>query len=105
VRDQLRLAAAAPGLAQFLGYRQSWLRGDVMAGLTVATYLVPQAMAYATVAGLSPVAGVWASLLPAMSAETQAMLRACAARAEALRAEGKVCGELGPSPDDMPPKN
>ena len=35
-----------------------------MAGLTVATYLVPQAMAYATVAGLSPVAGLWASLLP-----------------------------------------
>ena len=64
MRDQLRLAAAAPGLAQFLGYRQSWLRGDVMAGLTVATYLVPQAMAYATVAGLSPVAGLWASLLP-----------------------------------------
>jgi MFS superfamily sulfate permease-like transporter len=64
VREQLRLAAATPGLAQFLGYRRSWLRGDVMAGLTVATYLVPQAMAYATVAGLSPVAGLWASLLP-----------------------------------------
>jgi SulP family sulfate permease len=64
VRDQLHLAAATPGLAQFLGYRRSWLRGDVMAGLTVATYLVPQAMAYATVAGLSPVAGLWASLLP-----------------------------------------
>jgi high affinity sulfate transporter 1 len=64
VRGQLHLAAATPGLAQFLGYRRSWLRGDVMAGLTVATYLVPQAMAYATVAGLSPVAGLWAALLP-----------------------------------------
>ena len=35
-----------------------------MAGLTVVAYLVPQAMAYATVAGLAPVAGLWASLLP-----------------------------------------
>jgi high affinity sulfate transporter 1 len=55
---------AAPGLAQFRGYQRSWLRGDVMAGLTVVAYLVPQAMAYATVAGLAPVAGLWASLLP-----------------------------------------
>ena len=57
-------AAAAPGLAQFRGYQRSWLRGDVLAGLTVVAYLVPQAMAYATVAGLAPVAGLWASLLP-----------------------------------------
>ena len=57
-------AAVAPGLAQFRGYQRSWLRGDVLAGLTVVAYLVPQAMAYATVAGLAPVAGLWASLLP-----------------------------------------
>lgn len=50
MRGRLRLAATAPGLAQFLGYQRSWLRGDVMAGLTVVAYLVPQAMAYATVA-------------------------------------------------------
>ena len=41
-----------PGLAQFRGYQRGWLRGDVVAGLTVAAYLVPQVMAYATVAGL-----------------------------------------------------
>ncbi|TGD89069.1 sulfate permease [Mycolicibacterium sp. CH28] len=56
--------AAAPGLAQFRGYRRSWLRGDVLAGLTVAAYLVPQVMAYATIAGLSPVVGLWGALLP-----------------------------------------
>ena len=56
--------ALAPGLAQFRGYRRSWLRGDIAAGLTVAAYLVPQVMAYATIAGLSPVVGLWASLLP-----------------------------------------
>jgi len=64
VNLRLDRAAVAPGLAQFRGYQRSWLRGDVMAGLTVAAYLVPQAMAYATVAGLAPVAGLWASLLP-----------------------------------------
>ena len=41
-----------------------WLRGDVVAGLTVAAYLVPQVMAYATVAGLPPVVGLWAALAP-----------------------------------------
>ncbi|CDP85788.1 MULTISPECIES: SulP family inorganic anion transporter [Mycolicibacterium] len=53
-----------PGLGQFAGYQRSWLRGDVLAGVTVAAYLVPQVMAYATVAGLPPVAGLWAALAP-----------------------------------------
>jgi high affinity sulfate transporter 1 len=43
-------------------YRRSWLRGDLIAGVTVAAYLIPQVMAYATVAGLDPVAGLWAAL-------------------------------------------
>lgn len=54
----------APGVAQFQGYQRAWLRGDVLAGLTVAAYLVPQVMAYATVAGLPPVVGLWAALAP-----------------------------------------
>jgi high affinity sulfate transporter 1 len=40
-------SAVAPGLSQFRGYQRDWLRGDVVAGLTVAAYLVPQVMAYA----------------------------------------------------------
>ncbi|MFE7172947.1 SulP family inorganic anion transporter [Streptomyces sp. NPDC057616] len=56
----------APGLAVLAGYRRSWLRGDLLAGLTVAAYLVPQVMAYAGVAGLPPVAGLWA-ILPALA--------------------------------------
>ena len=41
-------------------YERGWLRGDVLAGITVAAYLVPQVMAYAEVAGLPAVAGLWA---------------------------------------------
>jgi sulfate permease, SulP family len=60
----MRWSDLAPGLEQFHAYRRTWLRGDVVAGLTVAAYLVPQVMAYATVAGLPPVVGLWAALVP-----------------------------------------
>lgn len=53
-----------PGIAQFRGYQRRWLRGDLLAGITVAAYLVPQVMAYAEVAGLPPVTGLWAMLGP-----------------------------------------
>jgi len=51
-----------PRPAVLRGYQRSWLRHDLVAGVTVAAYLVPQVMAYATVAGLPPVAGLWAAL-------------------------------------------
>ncbi|WP_199522397.1 SulP family inorganic anion transporter [Geodermatophilus marinus] len=50
----------APNLHVLVHYRRSWLRGDLVAGVGVAAYLVPQVMAYATVAGLPPVTGLWA---------------------------------------------
>ena len=59
-----RLDAVLPGLRVLRGYRRVWLRGDVVAGVTVAAYLVPQVMAYASLAGLPPVAGLWGILLP-----------------------------------------
>ncbi len=52
-----------PGPARLIGlhrYSRSWLRGDLLAGVTVAAYLVPQVMAYAQVAGLRPAAGLLA---------------------------------------------
>ncbi|OIJ68712.1 sodium-independent anion transporter [Streptomyces mangrovisoli] len=54
-----------PGLAPLAHYRRSWIGGDLLAGCTVAAYLVPQVMAYAGVAGLPPVSGLWA-ILPAL---------------------------------------
>ena len=38
------------------------MRWDVLAGVTVAAYLVPQCMAYGVLAGLDPVVGLWAAL-------------------------------------------
>src|SRR5690606_4571331 len=44
------------------GYRRSWLRPDVVAGLTVWAVLVPEALAYATIAGVPPVVGLYAAV-------------------------------------------
>ncbi|HTU96936.1 MAG TPA: SulP family inorganic anion transporter [Solirubrobacteraceae bacterium] len=43
------------------GYQKSWLRGDVVAGLTVWAVLIPEALAYASIAGVSPVVGLYAA--------------------------------------------
>jgi SulP family sulfate permease len=48
------------------GYRRTWLTGDVVAGLTVWAVLVPEALAYATIAGVSPVVGLYAAACGAM---------------------------------------
>lgn len=53
-----------PGLKKLLAYQSRWLRGDILAGLTVAAYLIPQCMAYGELAGVEPVAGLWAILPP-----------------------------------------
>ncbi len=53
-----------PGLKRLLSYQLPWLRSDVLAGVTVAAYLIPQCMAYGELAGVDPVVGVWAILPP-----------------------------------------
>jgi high affinity sulfate transporter 1 len=45
-------------------YERAWLRPDVMAGLTIAAFTVPEAIAYAELAGLPPQAGLYASIAP-----------------------------------------
>ncbi|MET9272089.1 SulP family inorganic anion transporter [Kribbella sp. NPDC003557] len=44
------------------GYRLPWLRRDLVAGLTVWAVLVPESLAYATIAGVSPVVGLYAAV-------------------------------------------
>ncbi|MDI1461147.1 sulfate permease [Catellatospora sp. KI3] len=64
--DRPRSTSLLPGLAALREYDRTWLRGDLLAGATVAAYLVPQVMAYAGLAGLPPVAGLWAAV-PALA--------------------------------------
>ncbi len=44
------------------GYRRAWLRGDLIAGLTVWAVLIPESLAYATIAGVPPVLGLYAAI-------------------------------------------
>ena len=49
-------------LGSFEGYRTTWARGDVVAGLTVWAVLVPESLAYATISGVPPVVGLYAAV-------------------------------------------
>jgi hypothetical protein len=51
-----------PGLRTIRAYRRSWLGHDVVAGLVVATPLVPAGMGYAEAAGLPAVSGLYATM-------------------------------------------
>lgn len=45
-------------------YDRADLAGDIIAGLTISVMLIPQGMAYALLAGLPPIVGLYASVLP-----------------------------------------
>ncbi|ORA37120.1 SulP family inorganic anion transporter [Mycobacterium aquaticum] len=53
--------APSPAL---LPYQRQWLRGDVFAGLTAGAVVIPQAMAYATVANMPVEFGLYSCMLP-----------------------------------------
>jgi high affinity sulfate transporter 1 len=57
------LSRAIPGLRQVASYRGSWLRQDVVAGIVLTTLLVPQGMAYAELAGLPVITGLYTTIL------------------------------------------
>lgn len=59
-----RLRNAIPLLNQLSAYDRESLSGDLSAGLTVGVMLIPQGMAYALIAGLPPIYGLYASLIP-----------------------------------------
>ena len=55
-------AGLRPGLSALRQRDLPAVRGDVLAGVTVAAYLVPQVLAYAEVAGLAAVTGLWTAV-------------------------------------------
>ena len=61
------MARTFPVTTQLPNYPQRNARNDLIAGITVAALAIPSAMAYAELAGLSPVAGLYALLLPAVA--------------------------------------
>lgn len=56
-----------PIIPRLWTYRRSWLRADLFAGLTMWAVLVPEAMAYAGIAGVDPVIGLYTIPLPLLA--------------------------------------
>jgi MFS superfamily sulfate permease-like transporter len=40
-------------------YERSWLKGDLIAGMTVSAVLIPSALAYAGIVGVKPIVGLY----------------------------------------------
>ena len=57
-----KLAEAVPGVGAVRTYQKAWLRPDLVAGIVLAAILVPQGMAYAELAGLPPVTGLYTTI-------------------------------------------
>ena len=55
--------ALFPPAQWLVSYQASWLRQDVVAGITLAAYAIPVALAYATLAGLPPQYGIYCYLV------------------------------------------
>jgi high affinity sulfate transporter 1 len=56
------VARHVPGVGVVRGYERSWLRFDLVAGFVLAAILVPQGMAYAELAGLPAVTGLYTTI-------------------------------------------
>ena len=59
----MSVARFIPGLDALSSYQRRWLAKDVVAGVVLSTLLVPQGMAYAELAGLPPITGLYTSIL------------------------------------------
>ena len=62
--DHSMKSSLVPAVDWLGRYDRSWLRADVMAGLTTAAVVIPKAMAYATIAGLPVQIGLYTALVP-----------------------------------------
>src|SRR3954454_13749469 len=57
------MALTPPGVRALSGYRRSWLVKDLVAGVVLTTLLVPQGMAYAELAGLPALKGLYTTIM------------------------------------------
>jgi MFS superfamily sulfate permease-like transporter len=64
MRDFFSLERWLPGLAALLQYQRAWLMPDLRAGLSVAAVALPVAIAYAELAGVGAIVGLYSCILP-----------------------------------------
>ena len=55
-----------PILEWLPNYEKSFLKGDLIAGITVAIVGISSSMAYAAIAGVNPIYGLYAAIIPAI---------------------------------------
>lgn len=60
----MNLKKVLPVLDWLPNYKKAWLKGDINAGLTVGIMLIPQGIAYAMIAGLPPIYGLYTAMIP-----------------------------------------
>ena len=63
-QNRINLKNYLPILSWIKNYKLVYLKSDIVAGITVTILLVPQGMAYALIAGLPPIYGLYAALVP-----------------------------------------
>jgi high affinity sulfate transporter 1 len=61
------LVTIAPGLAALSRYDRQWLRADVLAGLSVAAVALPVGIAYADLARVPPIIGIYSAIFPLLA--------------------------------------
>src|SRR4051794_24887300 len=61
------MSVVLPGFRAARSYRREWLAKDITAGVVLTTLLVPQGMAYAELAGLPPITGLYTSIMCLLS--------------------------------------
>lgn len=62
--SKINIARYFPVIETIKNYNKSSFKGDLNAGIAVAIMLIPQGMAYAVLAGMPPVYGLYASTIP-----------------------------------------
>ncbi|MEN8187965.1 MAG: solute carrier family 26 protein [Bacteroidota bacterium] len=60
----MNIRSYLPFLEWLPNYKRSWFKNDIMAGITVGVMLIPQGIAYATIAGLPPIYGLYTAMIP-----------------------------------------
>src|SRR6266480_2544399 len=63
LRNMKSFVKNIPGLQMLKNYKISWLRRDIVAGIVLSMLLVPQGMAYAELAGLPIITGLYTTIL------------------------------------------